>query len=138
MFVFYMVIAVGVVVSCVGQMAVIVKVMRTTTTSEIVDIKQLMLMDHSGEGHIDVREYMMYMLKASGQVDFEIMKRLEKQFDVLDASGDGTISMEDFPVGMGLKKTRHVFNGKCHSELEVVSNVDTSAFPPRRKSLPHA
>jgi hypothetical protein len=137
LFTFYMVIAVAVVVSCVGQMAVIVRVLRTSTTSEVVDIQELMLMDESGEGVIDEREYTMHMLKLSGQVDYGIIDRLEQQFKALDVSGDGTLSMEDFPVGMGLVRRHHVFNGKRHEELEVKANVDTSAFPPRTAVAKH-
>ena len=119
-FAFWLVVSVGLVVSSMGQVALIVKCARTTTRSEIVDIKEILLMDESGDGEIDEIEYVMYMLKAQGLVDYRVLKQLEKQFHVLDITGDGMISMEDFPDGMGLERTHYSFNGHVSTELDVV------------------
>ena len=43
-----------------------VRWLRTTTTVEVVDIRNILRMDDSGEGKVDVNEYIMYMLESTG------------------------------------------------------------------------
>jgi len=90
-----------------NQVATIVKVLRTKSTEEIVDIQTLMLMDQSDEGNpqIEAKDYVLYMLKATGKVDYAIFQRLQQQFTALGANGDGTVKVDDLPHGLGLKKT---------------------------------
>ena len=66
-----------------------------------------MLMDQSDEGNpqIEAKDYVLYMLKATGKVDYAIFQRLQQQFTALGANGDGTVKVDDLPHGLGLKKT---------------------------------
>jgi hypothetical protein len=62
-------------------------------------------MDDSGNNEIDLNEYVMFMIRNSGELDPDTIRAYESQFHALDASGDGTLGMDDFPEGMALKKT---------------------------------
>ena len=68
---------------------------RTVTSEECVPISNIFEMDASGDNKVDKREYVLYMLQATGQVDDETIAGLEQQFDALDASGDGTLGYEE-------------------------------------------
>jgi hypothetical protein len=83
-----------------------------------------MAMDSSGEGKIDINEYTMFMLKSTNQVDTDIIAALEHQFHALDVTNDGHLCPEDFPEGMGLKKTSTTFNGHTETITEVVKLDD--------------
>ena len=99
----------------------LVRFLRTTVTVEISDIKDILLMDESGDGEVDICEYVLYMLKTTGQVDAAIVDGLESQFRALDTTNDGALSLADFPEGMGLRKTHSEFNGSTTTEIAVVA-----------------
>ena len=113
--------------SALDELNATVRAMRTTVKVEVVDIKEILLMDESGDAQVDIMEYVMYMLKCTGQVDRGIVEGLENQFKALDASGDGTLGMEDFPPGVGLKRTHSTYNGHTITEIEVVHLDDETA-----------
>ena len=98
----------------------IVRFIRTTTKVEMTEILEIMVMDQSGEGKIDVNEYTMFMLKSTGQVDMDIISAIELQFHALDVTNDGHLCEEDFPEGMGLKKTSRTFKGDTTTDISVV------------------
>ena len=104
LFIFFIPFSVVTMLKAMEEVNVIVRVARTVTTIEITDIREIMEIDTSGEGQIDMNEYTRYMLCSTGQLEIEILLGFEKQFHALDTSGDGTVSLEDFPEGVGLKK----------------------------------
>jgi hypothetical protein len=64
------------------------------------------------------------MLESTSQVDMDIIAALEHQFHALDVTNDGHLCPEDFPEGMGLKKTSTKFNGHTETITEVVKLDD--------------
>jgi hypothetical protein len=138
LFIFFIPFSVVTMLKAMEEVNVIVRVARTVTTIEITDIRDIMEIDTSGEGQIDMNEYTRYMLCSTGQLEIEILLGFEKQFHALDASGDGTVSLEDFPEGMGLKKIHKHFNGNTVTQLEVVPLENTPAQAKDGKTSKHA
>jgi hypothetical protein len=103
-----------------NEVTAFVRWVRTTTVTETVHISRILDMDCSGEGSVDMNEYVMYMLESTGQVDLGILRAFEHQFYALDKTQDGHICMDDFPEGMGLKQTTSIFNGQQSTLIEVV------------------
>jgi hypothetical protein len=82
------------------------------------------LQDSSGNMQVDLPEYILYMIRNSGMIDEGILEGFETQFHSLDASGDGTLGMEDFPPGMAVKREICTFNGSTTTTMEVVDMND--------------
>jgi hypothetical protein len=120
-FILFIPFSVVVMLKAIDELNAAVRFLRTTTNVEIVDIKEILLMDESGDGEVDMCEYVMFMLKSTGQVDLGVLEGLENQFAALDTSGDGNLGMDDFPEGLGLKKTHSTFNGNTVTNIEVVA-----------------
>jgi hypothetical protein len=60
------------------------------------------------------------MLESTNQVDKAILEGMEAQFRALDMTEDGTVCMNDFPEGMGLRKVIKTFNGTSTTDIEIV------------------
>jgi hypothetical protein len=106
-----------------------VRHVRTVKTVEIVDMADLLNMDESGDGRVDMGEYIVHMLKASGHIDEMLLARLQAQFQRLDTSNDGVIGLDDFPPGIALKKIHRDFNGRRVTEITVVSREAPQTCP---------
>jgi hypothetical protein len=104
MFIIYIPVSVVLMLKALDEVNDIVKFWRTDVRVEVVDIKEILDMDEGGDGEVSLQEYVLYMLRQTGAVDGGLLDGLEGQFKALDTSGDGTLGMDDFPVGMGLKK----------------------------------
>ena len=95
LFIFFIPLSVVLMLKSLEEVNGFVRKVRTVTKTECVGIDEIFLMDASGDDKIDKREYVLYMLKATGQVDNDIITGLEDQFDSLDASGDGTLGHDE-------------------------------------------
>jgi hypothetical protein len=120
LFIIFIPFAVTMMMFALDEVNEIVRNMRTVTTVEVVDIRAIMEIDSSGNGEIDMNEYVRHMLQSTGQVDTHIIKGFENQFHALDSTNDGTLALDDFPEGMGLQKTKARFNGAVSTEIAVV------------------
>jgi hypothetical protein len=120
LFIIFIPFAVTMMLFALDEVNEMVRVWRTVTTVEVVDIRAIMEIDSSGDGEIDMNEYVRHMLQSTGQVDTHIIKGFENQFHALDSTMDGTLALDDFPEGMGLQKTKAKFNGAVSTEIEVV------------------
>ena len=72
-----------------------VKHARTTKSVEIVNITDIMSMDKSGDGKVDLNEYIVYMLHITGQIDPHLLDGLAHQFKALDATGNGFLELDE-------------------------------------------
>ena len=59
LFTFFMPAAVALMMVALDEMNSIVRALRTSITVELADIKDILLMDQSGDGEIDLSEYTM-------------------------------------------------------------------------------
>jgi Ca2+-binding EF-hand superfamily protein len=120
LFIFYIPFSVIMMLQCLEEVNEIVRIIRTETWIEVVDIREIMAIDTSGEGQIDMNEYVRHMLESTGQVDHDIMAGMEAQFNALDTTQDGTLCMLDFPEGMGMRKEIKTFAGASTTHITVV------------------
>jgi hypothetical protein len=68
---------------------------------------------------------------STGQVDLGILRAFEHQFYALDKTRDGTVTLEDFPDGMGLRKTHSKLNKTMTTFIEVVDYKSANSQPVR-------
>ena len=66
---------------------------------------------------------------STGQVDLGILRAFEHQFYALDKTRDGTVTLEDFPDGMGLRKTHSKLNKTTTTFIEVVDYKSAYSQP---------
>jgi hypothetical protein len=125
-FILFIPISVMVILQIIDELNSAVKYLRTTQFSEIVDIRELLDVGQVASV-VNQCEYVLYMLKSTGQVDLRVCEAFEAQFECLDASGDGQLDERDFPPGIGLKKTHSFFNGVTITNIEVCA-FDGSAI----------
>jgi hypothetical protein len=129
-FIVYIPVSVVIMLRALDEVNEFIKHVRTVKTVEICEITDMLNMDQSGDHRVDLGEYIVYMLRASGHIDDILVARLESQFQRLDVTNDGVIGVEDFPPGIGLKKVHRDFNGRRTTEISVV------AIPLPKSELP--
>ena len=62
--------------------------------------------DISGDGEVDKGEWLRAFLVAMGKADADLCDIILEQFDILDASGDGSLSTDDILLATNLSKQK--------------------------------
>jgi len=61
-----------------------------------LSVQDLLEMDESKDGKVDLIEYIEYMLVSSGKVEKKFTIKIKAHFDKLDKDGSGALDKEDF------------------------------------------
>lgn len=61
-----------------------------------LSVEDLLEMDESKDGKVDLIEYIEYMLVSSGKVEKKFITNIKAHFDKLDKDGSGALDKEDF------------------------------------------
>ena len=72
-----------------------------------LSVQDLLEMDESKDGKVDLIEYIEYMLVSSGKVEKKFIIKIKAHFDKLDKDGSGALDKEDFEFFI-LKSQRKV------------------------------
>ena len=78
-----------------GGMGKVVELRLLSKTKKLSSIKELLEMDASGDGEVNLQEFQLAMLKNMGKITISDLGMLEHQFKILDKSGDGLLSADD-------------------------------------------
>ena len=78
-----------------GAMSKIVEIRMLAKSKKCTSIKEILQMDASGDGEVNLQEFQLFMLKNMGKISTADLSMLRHQFEILDKSGDGTLSAAD-------------------------------------------
>ncbi len=120
-FAFYIPFSVVVVVGCIPQLFQIVNEVQTVQVVRYEPMKSILEMDADGDGEISETEYILFNLIARKEVDPIMVETLRTQFKALDVDGGGSLTADDFPHNVCLRRTTWINGNQISSvDFEVV------------------
>merc|ERR1740130_1402402 len=95
------------------------------TKAKVFDAKSIMQIDKDQGGEVDEMEFVTHMLLKTNKVDQMTLADIRRQFEELDASGDGIITKEDIAL-LESKQTAEA-EAKLQTPVEPITTVPLTA-----------